>query len=355
MELKTVGNFERQLAGEALRPIYLVAGGESLLVQEAADAVRAKARELGYNERDVLDADAGFDWNTLTMGMASLSLFATRRLFDLRMPSGKPGKDGSDAILAFCADPPPDTVLLITAQEWSLKHAGKWSEAIARTGHVLPIWPIKPHELPDWLIKRLRSRGLQASPEAAQRLLDRIEGNLLAAAQEVDKLALLLTPKTAADGPVGRNGITIDAATMEAMVGDSSRFDVFRLIETALAGDATRAVRMLHGLHGEGEQVPGLLPMIAREIVAVATLARVAASGGNVMNAMREARIWESKQALYRRAVDRHPAARWEQFVGECGRIDRIAKGRESGDAWLALERLLVTIAEAKARRLLAS
>ena len=114
-------------------------------------------------------------------------------------------------------------------------------------------------------------------------------------------------------------------------------------------------MRMLHGLRAEGEQVPGLLPIIAREIVTVGTLARVMASGGNVMNAMREARIWENKQALYRRAVERHPAARWEQFVGECGRIDRIAKGRESGDAWLALERLLVTVAETKARRLLAS
>jgi len=354
MELKTVGNFERQLASEPLRPVYLIAGGESLLVQEAADALRAKARGEGYLEREVLDADASFDWNSLSMGLASLSLFATRRLFDLRLPSGKPGKDGSEAILAYCADPPPDTVLLITAQEWSLRHAGKWSEAIGKAGHVLPVWPIKPHEMSDWLVKRLRSRGLQASPQAVQRLLDRIEGNLPAAAQEVDKLALLMAPKLVGEANGNRNGTVIDVDLMESLVADSSRFDVFRLIETALAGDATRAVRMLKGLRGEGEQVPGLLPMIAREIVAVATLARVAV-GGNLMNAMREARIWESKQALYRRAVERHPAARWEEFVGECGRIDRIAKGRESGDAWLALERLLVTIAEAKARRLLAS
>lgn len=355
MELKNLGGFERQLASEPLRPVYLIAGGESLLVQEAADALRAKAREQGYSEREVLDVDASFDWNTLSMGLASLSLFASRRLFDLRMPTGKPGKEGSEAILDYCANPPPDTVLLITAQEWSLKHAGKWSDAIAKVGHVLTVWPIKPHEMSDWLLKRLRSRGLQASPQAVQRLLDRIEGNLPAAAQEVDKLALLLAPKSGAADGQGRNAVVIDESTMESMVADSSRFDVFRLIETALAGDATRAVRMVHGLRGEGEQVPGLLPMIAREIVSVATLARVAARGGNVMSAMRDARIWESKQALYRRAVERHPAARWEQFVGECGRIDRIAKGRESGDAWLTLERLLVTIAEAKARRLLAS
>jgi DNA polymerase-3 subunit delta len=328
MELKA-DRFERQLAGEALRPIYLIAGGETLLVQEAADALRAKAREQGYDEREVLDADASFDWNTLTMGMASLSLFAMRRLFDLRLPSGKPGKEGSEAILAYCANPPPDTVLLITAQEWSLRHAGKWSEAIAKLGHVLPIWPVKPHELADWLIRRLRSRGLQASPQAVQRLVDRVEGNLLAAAQEVDKLALLLAPKIAAGDPAGKNIITIDETTMEAMVADSSRFDVFRLIETALAGDAARAVRMLHGLRGEGEQVPGLLPIIAKEIVTVSSLARVTAGGGNVMNAMREARIWETKQALYRRAVDRHPAARWIEWP-------RAARPATRGCRWSA-------------------
>lgn len=354
MELKA-GQFERQLASEALRPVYLIAGNEPLLVQEAADALRGKAREQGYSEREVLDADASFDWNTLTMGIASLSLFASRRLFDLRLPSGKPGKDGSEAIQKYCADPPPDTILLITAQDWSKAHAGKWSEAIARAGHVLPIWPIKPHELTDWLIKRLRARGLQASPQAMQQLVDRIEGNLLAAAQEVDKLALLLATKTGGIDPASRRMVVIDEATMEDVVADSSRFDVFRLIETALAGDATRAARMLHGIRAEGEQVPGLLPMIAKEIVTVSGLARTLASGGNVMDAMRMARIWESKQALYRRAVERHPAPRWERFVGECGRIDRIAKGREAGDAWLSLERLLVTVAEPKARRLLAS
>ena len=341
MELK-FDRFEKQLASESLKPVYLIAGSEPLLVQEAADAVRAKAKAEGYNEREVLDADNSFDWQLLTGGMANLSLFATRRLFDLRLPSGKPGKSGSEEIQSFCSRPPEDTVLLITSQDWSKSHAGKWTEAIARVGHVLPIWPIKEHEREDWLQRRLRSRGIQASSAAIQVLSDRVEGNLLAAAQEIDKLALL-APNS-----------KIEADDMNSFVADSSRFDVFRLLETALSGDGARVAKILSALKAEGEQVPGLMPMVAMDILKICQLARVHATGGNVMNAMREARIWDSKQALYKRAMDRHKAGRWEIFAAECGRIDRVAKGRDSGDAWLMFERLLIAVAEPRARGLLA-
>lgn len=345
MQLR-VDSLGRQLAGEALKPVYLVAGAEPLLVQEAADAIRARAREQGYAEREIFDVDNSFDWNTLEQGMASLSLFATRRLFDVRMPSGKPGKDGSEALRKYCESPPPDTVLLVTCLDWSKKHEGKWSEAIARAGHLLPIYPVKVHELGDWLQRRLRSRGLLATPDAVQRLADRVEGNLLAAAQEVDKLALLV-------GGRGPKAEAIDLEQMEALVSDSSRFDVFKLVDAALGGDAVRAVHMLAGLRAEGDQVAGLTPMLARELLAMCSLAR-AAERGNVMSAMREARIWESKQAIYRRAVERHPASRWEAFAAECGRIDSTSKGRGHDDAWRMLERLLVAMAEPRARKLLA-
>lgn len=349
MELKPE-RFLQQLASEPLRPIYLIAGAEPLIVQECADALRVTAREQGYGEREVIDADKDFDWNTLAMGLASLSLFATRRLFDLRLPSGKPGKDGSEALRDYCENPPPDTVLMISALDWGKAHAGKWSEAIAKVGHVVPVWPVKPHELADWLQRRLRSRGLSAAPEAAALLAERVEGNLLAAAQEVDKLALLLGASATVNP---RAGILISAEDMQQLVADSSRYDVFKLTDAALAGDAARCARMLAALRAEGDQVAGLLPMIARELLQVTALSRVQAAGGNVMNAMREARIWDNKQAQYRRAIDRHPCGRWEAFVGEAGRIDRMAKGREAGDPWLALERLLLAISDARARVLL--
>jgi DNA polymerase-3 subunit delta len=337
MELKPE-RFERQLAGEALRPVYLVAGSEPLLVQELADAVRAKAKAEGYGEREVFEAGRDFDWNELTMGLAALSLFSPRRLFDLRLPTGRPDKQGSEAIQAYCADPPPDTVLLVTAQDWSSKHPGKWSEAVARAGVFVPVWPVRPNELPDWLEARLRARGFSADSAALQLLAERVEGNLLAAAQEVDKLVLLCDDKR----------ITLEV--MERRVSDSARYDVFKLVEAALAGKVERTRRMLASLRAEGEQVPGLLPILAMELLKLAALARA----GNLAQAMREARVWESKQALYRRALERHEPARFEAFVAEAGRIDLMSKGRLGGDAWLALERLLTALASAKARALLA-
>lgn len=337
MELKPE-RFERQLAGEALRPVYLIAGSEPLLVQELADAVRAKARAEGYGEREVFEAGRDFDWNELTMGFAALSLFSSRRLFDLRLPSGRPDREGSEAIQAYCADAPPDTVLLITTQDWSSKHPGKWSEAVARAGVFVPVWPVRPTELPDWLEARLRARGFSADSAALQLLAERVEGNLLAAAQEIDKLVLLCDDKR----------ITLEV--MEGRVSDSARYDVFKLVESALAGKVERTRRMLASLRAEGEQVPGLLPILAMELLKLAALARA----GNLAQAMREARVWESRQALYRRALERHEPARFEAFVAEAGRIDLMSKGRLGGDAWLALERLLTAVASAKARALLA-
>ena len=343
MELRPA-QFARQLAAEPLRPVYLVAGAEPLLVQEAADAVRARAREQGFGEREVFDVDSDFDWNRLSQGMASMSLFSSQRLFELRMPTGRPGKEGGEALREYCENPPPDTVLLVTSQEWSKKHAGKWSEAIAKAGHLVVFWPLKSHELGDWLQQRLRSRGLVATPDAVQRLADRVEGNLLAAAQEVDKLALL----------AGGSREAIDAGQMEKLVADSSRFDVFTLVDAALAGETARAVRMLAALRAEGEQVAGLMPMVAREVLGLCALAR-ASEGGRLAQAMRDAHVWQNKQAADRRAIERHPTSRWESFVAECGRIDRSAKGRGDGDPWLQLERLLVAVSDGRGRGLLAS
>ena len=340
MELKPE-RFERQLAGEHLRPAYLIAGAETLIVQELADAVRAKAKAEGYSEREVFEAGRDFDWNELAMGLAALSLFSPRRLFDLRLPSGNPGKEGSQAIQDYCNNPPPDTVLLITTQDWSNKQAGKWSDAIARAGVFVPVWPVRPNELPDWLEQRLRARGFTADAAALQLLAERVEGNLLAAAQEVDKIALLSSDKR----------ISLEA--MEHFVADSARYDVFKLTEAALSGNVARTTRMLASLRAEGEQVPGLLPIVSMEVLKVATLAR-AARGGNLNAAMREARVWDSKQALFRRALERHDEARWEKFAAELGRIDLMSKGRLAGDAWLALERLLAAVASSKARALLA-
>ena len=327
----------------ALHPVYLIAGPEMLRVLEAADAVRRQARAQGIGEREVFDADGrDFDWATLEATFNAPSLFSARRLVEVRLPTGKPGKDGAEAIAAFCANPPPDVVLLITAGEWSKAHHGKWTDAISKIGAIAIAWAIKPHELAGWVESRLRAKGLRADRDAVQILVERVEGNLLAAAQEIDKLALL------ADGD------TLDAEKMETLVADAARYDVFRLTDAVLGGQGQQVSRMLVGLRAEGDVVAGLMPMVVKELLRTAALARAQARGANLASEMKAQGIWETKQAPFKRALQRHPnPARWDRFAAEASRIDRIAKGRADGDAWVAMERLLLAIAEARAVRLL--
>jgi DNA polymerase-3 subunit delta len=288
------------------------------------------------------------DWDGLAASIHAPSLFATRRLVEVRLPTGKPGNEGSKLVCGFCAEPPPDVVLLVIAGDWSRQHPGKWSEAIGRVGHACIAWQVKPHELTGWIDRRLRSRGVKATPDAVARLAQRIEGNLLAAAQEVDKLALL-AQADAASKP-------LDAEAMDALVADSARFDVFRLVDASLNGNAAQVSRMLAGLRAEGEAVPALMGMVVKELQTVAALARAR----NFAAECKALRIWDSKQAVYKRALGKHPPERWQRFLVEAGRVDRIAKGRvrigeESPDAWLQLERLLLAMADKGAARLLAS
>lgn len=336
-----------QLANEPLRPAYLVAGSEALLVLEAADAVRAAARAQGITEREVHDMEGRDpDWDSLEASIQAPSLFASQRLIEVRLPTGKPGNEGSKMICGFCAKPPSDVVLLVIAGDWSKAHAGKWSEAISKVGHIAIAWPVKPHELSSWIGARLRKAGIKATPDAMARLAQRVEGNLLAAAQEVDKLALLL----------GGDNQVLDADRMDALVADSARFDVFRLMDAALNGQGAQVGRIVAGLRGEGEAIPALMGMVVKELNTVAALARAR----NFAAECKAQRIWDSKQAVYKRALARHSPERWQRFLADAGSVDRISKGRvrfgqETTDAWQQLERLLLAVADQGAVRLLAS
>jgi len=336
-----------QLDAEPLRPVYLIAGSEPLRVLETADAVRAHARANGFAEREVFDADGrSFDWGALEATFHAPSLFSARRLIELRLPGGKPGKDGAKLLADYAANPPADIALLITCGEWSRQHGGKWSQGLAHIGHLVIAQPLRAHEMPGWIETRLRARGVRAERQAVLRLTELVEGNLLAAAQEIDKLALL------ADGQ------TLDVAHMEALVADSARYDVFRLIDAALNGQPAAVARMLAGLRAEGEAVFALMGMVVMELQRVAALARVAERGGNLAAEFKAQRVWEGKQAIYRRALQRHSGTRWQRLAAEASRVDRIGKGRwqpgaEPDDAWQVLERLLLALADPKAAALL--
>ena len=326
----TLAQFEKQIAGNELKPVYLLAGEEHLLVLEAADALRARARALGYAEREILDVEQRFDWNALAQSASAMSLFAQRKLIDLRLPSGRPGVEGSAAIVEYCEHAPPDNVLLITCMEWSNKHGGAWSAAAARIGTFVEAKPMSLDTLRRWIGERMASRGLKPDTGAIAALVERVEGNSLAAAQEIDKLALL------------HGTAPLDTDTLEQLVADSARYDVFRLSDAALGGDAARALRILAGLRAEGEQVPGLIGWMVSQLQ---VLARVTASG-NTSAALRAAGVWQSREALYRKALARGDAGHWERCLAEASLVDRISKGRGSGDAWVQFERLIAAIAQ---------
>ena len=329
--------WQKALVADSLSPVYLLAG-EELLVLEAADALRAQARKLGYTERDVLDVGAHFDWDELARAGAGMSLFATRRLIDLRLPTGRPGTEGAKAINEFCANPPPDVSLVITAVEWSNKHEGAWTKQVDSAGTVVVFNAPRPHEWEAWIGARLATRGLTATAEAAALLAERVEGNLLAAAQEVDKLAVL------------HGQGKIDAAEMEHLVADSARYDAFKLTDAALSGDGGRALRILDGLHAEGEELIALMGWVVNQL----QLALRLANAHDFSAQARAERLWPAREQLFRKALRRAPREHWMQCLARAARIDRIAKGREAGNAWLEAQRLIAAMAEPRAAQALA-
>lgn len=316
------------LARDQLAPVWLIAGSEHLLVIEAADALRRRARELGYAEREVHDVDPQFDWNELSRAAGSMSLFSSRKLIDLRLPTGKPGKDGAAAIIEYCDVVPADTILLITCHDWGKAHEAAWSAAIDRVGVHMVAWPVKRDELPGWIGQRLASRGLKPTPDAVALLAERVEGNLLAAAQEIDKLVLLV-----GDRP-------LDVQTLEDCVADDARYDAFRLTDAAFAGDAKRALQIVDGLRNEGEELVPLMGWISSQLRGVLRSGSGAGRG------------YDPRQATYQRALKSAPASHWECCMQHAALIDRTIKGRgdiESsmamGLAWRELSRLVAAMA----------
>lgn len=332
--------FERLLKdASTLKPVYLLASDEPLLLLELADKLRQKARELGYSERDVLDVESGFDWNNLARAGASMSLFASRRIIDLRLPTGKPGAEGAAAISEYCQNPSADLILIINAMQWNKSHLGKWVQAVEAVGEFVECKLLYRDDLPKWVAERARSRKVPLSNDAVLALTDRIEGNLLAAAQEIDKLALLAP---------GRN---IDTDVLLELVADSARFDVFALVEAALAGDGIRTRRVLAGLKSEGEQVAALCGWLLMSMQLLLKMTDVPKS--QVDSALKQERVFGSRFNAYKKALARGDRRFWEERLAEVSLVDRVSKGRADGDAFLVLERLLLRMADkAAAKRL---
>ena len=324
---------DRQLAG-GLSPVYFIHGDETLLVGECADAVRAATRQRGYSDRQVLSADSGFDWNRLSAASDSLSLFSERRILELRLPTGKPGREGARALCGYTERLPEDTVLLvISAKLEAAARRSKWVQALDRAGVSVPVWPVEAAQLPAWIERRMRAHHMLPSRDALQLIADRVEGNLLAAAQEIEKLYLLHGP-----GP-------LDVETVGDLVADSARYDIFALVDAALAGDAVYAQRVLAGLRAEGVEPVLLLWALSREIRSLASMARAVQGGMPLGRVLTERRVWEKRKPLISGVLQRIRGRQWWVLLQRCAVIDRVIKGRAPGSAWDELLQLTLRLA----------
>jgi len=322
---------ERHLQKE-LAAIYFISGDEPLQVMEAADRIRNNARKRDYTEREVLDVDAQFDWNLLLDAGNSMSLFAEKRILELRLPTGKPGKVGSQVLQEYAQRPAEDTVLIISSGkiEGSAKNT-KWFKTLDQQGIVIQCWPINSDQLPGWISQRLQSRGITADREAIQLLTDRVEGNLLAAAQEVDKLFLLF----------GAGQLSFEQVA--SAVADSARYNIYDLVDSALQGDVSRTSRIIGGLKSEGVEPVLMLWALSREVRMITQISEANIPADAVMSKLR---VWENRKALIRKALSRHSAAKWKMFLKRCAKIDKVIKGVEDGRAWDELLMLSTQIAQ---------
>lgn len=307
-----------------LKPLYTVFGDEPLLALEATDRIRAKARAAGYVEREVLTVDTGFKWPQLAMAASSQSLFATQKLLELRIPTGKPGTEGGEALRKFCAALPADTVTLIYLPEidWRAQKAG-WFEALDHAGTLVEAKAVPRKALPQWLATRLQAQGQTADTEALAFIAERVEGNLMAAFQEVQKLGLLFPA-----GPISFEQVR------EAVL-DVARYDVFSLGLAMLEGDAVRITRMLDGLKGEGAAPPMALWSLSEEIRAIGRVLAGTESGRPLNQLWREAKVWGvPHQNLMQQNVRRFSSRQVTQALRHAAAIDRMVKGLAKGDVW---------------------
>ena len=324
---------DAHLAGP-LKPVYAVWGDEPLLVIEAADAIRAAARKQGFDEREVLTVLSGFDWNQLTMAAGNLSLFGGRKLIDLRIPTGKPGREGGAALQEYCGRCGPDTILLVTlpALDWKDEKAA-WLTALGNAGTAIKLTAPTLAELPGWIANRLRRQEQTAARDALDFIAERVEGNLLAAQQEIRKLGLLY--------PKGQ----LTLAQVSEAVLNVARFDLDGLREALLAGDVARIARTLDGLKQEGEAPPLVLWAITEEVRALAQIRSGLADGQPLDGLLRDARVWGVRQGLMKKAVARLTLEQARQALAHAGQLDRMIKGLAGGDVWNEFLRLGLRLA----------
>jgi DNA polymerase-3 subunit delta len=326
---KLKAHLDRQTA-----PVYLLHGDEPYQLMQISDQLRAHAKANGYDERQVLSASDDADWSSFREAADSMSLFAEKRLIDLRLPTGKPGRTGGDVLKQYCANPADDVLLLITSPKLDRSATSSaWFKAIDKAGVTIAVWPIEPAALKRWLQRKLSDHGLNATPDAIALITDRVEGNMLAASQEVERLALL--------HPQGE----LQVDDVLSAVADSARFSIGDLVQAALQGDGVRTVRIVRGLRDEAVAPVLILWSLTQEIRSGARAAEAHEQGVAIDSALKSAGVWANRMAPLKIAMARHTASSWLHMLSAATHLDKLAKGHAEGDVWDTFESLCVRLA----------
>lgn len=317
-----------------LSPVYLLGGDEPFQMREASDRIRALARREGCEERLVFSAERDFDWSAVSASANALSLFAARRLIELRLKSARPGKQGGSVLTQLAASAGADVVLITMPRLDQTAKRSAWYKALDGAGVCSDFWPISPADLPQWIEQRFRAAGIAVEPEACRFLAQRTEGNLVTAAQAIALLSLL------ADGQ------TVSVEDVARAAGDSARFDSFTLVDAALEGQLPRIVRIIRGMRDEGAALPPLLGSITWMLRGVAGIAHRVQGGeaASQVFADRALGVWRQRRNAVQGAISRHPADNWLVFIAFAARIDKASKGMTAEDPWALLEQLCLWV-----------
>ena len=322
------------LQNKQLPSVFVISGDEPLLSQEATDEIRSAARQLGFNERETFHVDGRFDWNTVFNETNSLSLFADKKIIELRIANGKPGDKGSKALCELCEQLNETNLILVILPKLEKSgYQSKWIKTLEANGAHIQVWPISAQQMPRWIGQRLKQHGISANNEAVRILADRVEGNLLAAMQEIKKLNLL-----SLEG-------TVDADIMSTVVADSARYNLFSFVDQILEGDAQSAAKALRGLESEGTDPLALLWAITRELRTLNKASQAVAMGESKDWALKNAGVWDKRIPLFRKALSRLSPAHLRMLVHQAGAIDRGVKGLRKNDFWSEITTLVLSFA----------
>lgn len=316
-----------------LKPLYIVSGDEPLLEQEICDQIRSSVKAHGFDEREVHHVEGNFKWGELLEAANALSLFSSRKLMEIRIVSGKPGDQGSKALMALFDNPNPDTIVLLQLPKVDKAATNsKWFKALDKIGVFIQHWPIERNQLPGWLANRMRQAGMKADRDALALLADRTDGNLLAGAQEIEKLRLL--------------GLEdISAKHIEAAVGDASRYDVFALSESAFKGDTARSLHILNTLQGEGIHALQPLAIIVNDIRQLLSFMQLTQAGMADDKALQQLKVfWPKKQSQIKGAARRLNVTAVQQSLSICKQVDLASKNLLQDDAWRLLSSVITKL-----------